>query len=84
MAYGICPVVTDTGGSAELVASGESGLVVPPGDPGALAEAILRLYEDPAEARRMGARARQRIENEFGIRQTIDKTLQVYRRALEN
>ncbi len=84
MAYGICPVVTDTGGSAELVASGESGLVVPPGDPGALAKAILRLYEDPAEARRMGARARQRIENEFNIRQTIDKTLQVYRQALDN
>jgi glycosyltransferase involved in cell wall biosynthesis len=82
MAYGVCPVVTDTGGSAELVVSGESGLVVPPGDASALAAAILRLYENPSETRHMGARARERIADNFNIRQTIDKTLEVYRRAL--
>jgi glycosyltransferase involved in cell wall biosynthesis len=84
MAYGICPVVTDTGGSAELVISGESGLVVPPGDAGALAKAVIRLYENPEETRRMGARARQRIEKHFNIRQTVEKTLEVYQELLKD
>lgn len=82
MAYAVPPIVTDTGGSAELVEDGESGLVVPPGDPKALAAAISRLARDPARARSMGAKARQRVDRQFNIRQTIDRTLDLYRELL--
>jgi len=78
MVYGVPPVVTDTGGSAELVVDGASGLVVPPGDPAALAQAVRRLYENPVLARAMGERARRRIDESFNIRQTIEQTLAVY------
>jgi len=43
MAYGVAPIVSDSGGSAELVVDGESGIVVAPGDAAALAAAIERL-----------------------------------------
>ncbi len=78
MVYAIPPVVTDTGGCAELVVDGDSGLVVRPNDPGALAAAVLRLAEDPAAARAMGERARARIDTHFNIRQTVADTLRVY------
>ena len=63
--YAVRPVVTDTGGYAELVVDGESGLVVRPNDPGALAAAVLRLAEDTLAARTMGERARARIATHF-------------------
>ncbi len=82
MAYGVPPVVTDTGGSPELVAHGESGLVVPTGDAAMLAGAIRRLYEDPEGACTMGDNARRRIDEKFNIQETIERTLAVYQDAL--
>jgi phosphatidylinositol alpha-1,6-mannosyltransferase len=54
-------VATNTGGIADAVADGETGLLVPQEDVEALAGALLRLLENPAEARAMGKRARARI-----------------------
>ncbi|MFN2633941.1 MAG: glycosyltransferase, partial [Thermoanaerobaculia bacterium] len=45
----------------ELVVDGESGILVPPGDPEALAAALGRLLRDPAERRRLGDRGRRRV-----------------------
>lgn len=78
MVHGVTPIVTDTGGSAELVENGVSGLVVPPGDARALADAILRLSRDPAQSRRMGARARERIGERFRLDTAVTQHLQVY------
>lgn len=79
MAYATPAVVTDSGGSPELMVDGESGLVVPPGDSRALAEAILFLCRNPQEAERIGERGRQRIAEDFRIQDTISRTLQLYR-----
>ena len=79
MAYGVAPVVTDCGGSPEIVVDGECGLVVPVRDAGALAHAITRLYEDAELRKRYGAAARARIGNEFRIETTIERTLALYR-----
>ena len=79
MAYGVAPVVTDCGGSPELVQHGVSGLVVPVADEVALAEAVRRLHDEPELRRRIGAAARQRIRMSFRIEDTIAKTLELYR-----
>jgi len=49
----------------EIVKDGETGLLVPPGDAVALAEALERLLGDPARARAMGARGRARVAQRF-------------------
>lgn len=81
MVYSVPPIVTDTGGCAELVADGSSGLVVPPGDPLVLAQAMLRLCADREATAAIGRRARERIDSHFNIRDTISKTIEVYREA---
>jgi len=56
------PVITSrTVGQVDVVAHGVTGLYVPPGDAAALRSAILRLRDDPTEAARMGARAREEV-----------------------
>jgi glycosyltransferase involved in cell wall biosynthesis len=79
MAYGVAPVVTDCGGSPELVQHGVSGLVVPVADAAALAAAIRMLHDDAALRARLGAGARERIGRDFRIEDTIAKTLALYR-----
>ena len=78
MAYGIAPVVTDCGGSPEVVVDGVSGIVVPVRDVPALTAALKRLHDDPELRRRLGAAARERIRNDFRIEDTIAKTLELY------
>jgi len=82
MVYECAPIVTNTGGSPELVEEGISGFVVPPGDVEALAAAIERLALDPAKCREIGRNARTRIGEHFKIGTTIDKTLALYEELL--
>jgi glycosyltransferase involved in cell wall biosynthesis len=51
----------------EVVTDGETGLLVPPGDPEALAAALARLASDPAWRRAAGEAGRRRAEDEFSI-----------------
>jgi glycosyltransferase involved in cell wall biosynthesis len=78
MAYGVAPIVTNVGGSPELVLDGQTGLVVPPGDVAALADALLRLYRDPPLRERLGRAARERIGTHFRIDTTIEETAALY------
>ncbi len=65
-AAGVPSVAGDSGGAAEAVVDGETGLVVRrPEDAGELASAIGRLLDDPELARRQGAAARRRAETAF-------------------
>lgn len=74
-----CPVVaTDVGGNREVVRDGETGLVVPAGQPGALAEAIERLLASPETARRMGSEGRSRALALYSRAAMISATLEVY------
>lgn len=82
MAQGIAPVVTDAGGSAELIEPGVSGLVVPPGDDKALAEAFNQLLADDKSREVMGKAAQERIARDFSVDQTIQKTLCMYKEVL--
>ncbi|HVM90438.1 MAG TPA: glycosyltransferase [Verrucomicrobiae bacterium] len=60
-AAGLPIVMSDVGLAGEVIKDGESGLVVPPGDAHALADAIETLLEDPALAERLGAQARMAV-----------------------
>jgi glycosyltransferase involved in cell wall biosynthesis len=79
MAYGVAPVVTNVGGSAELVEDRRSGLVVAPGDARALGAALVEFYEHPDERRAFGDAARSRIAECFSIDRTIEQTYELYR-----
>ena len=83
MAFGR-PVVAAAGGALlELVADGETGLLVPPRDAAALREAVERLLGDRELRERLGRAARERACERFGWDGVIERTLEVYRRALE-
>ena len=70
-------VATDVGGVRELV--GETGVIVPAKDSGALAEAMLAMMRRPAEARaEMGRAARERILNSFGMDAKADEWEALY------
>ena len=84
MAYAIPPIVTDTGGSAELVLDGQSGIVVAPGDAGAIADAIRFLHENPTERALMGRRARERLDRHFNVAETVRHTKELLESLLED
>ena len=83
MACGTPPIVTDIGGSPELVIHNDSGLVIPPKDPQAIAAAIMALYHDPAQKKRLGENAKRRIETRFNIRETIRETRRLFEEVLK-
>jgi starch synthase len=66
MACGTAVVGSHVGGIPEVVADGETGLLVPPEDPDALAAALNALLRDPGRARAMGQAGRERAVAEFG------------------
>ena len=67
MACGKAVVSTDRGGPAETMLPGETGILVPPDDPRALAEAAINLLRDSDRRRHMGARARAHVGERFSI-----------------
>lgn len=67
------PVIgTDAGGVQELIAGDRDGLLVPPGDAQALADAMEKLMDDPTLRRTLGEAARQRIVADFSARRSAD------------
>ncbi len=65
MAHGLPVVAADVGAVSEAVVDGETGALVPPGDAGALAAALLRILADPEHAARLGAAGRERVAREL-------------------
>ncbi|GAC1341855.1 MAG: hypothetical protein NVSMB23_13970 [Myxococcales bacterium] len=82
MAAGLPMVVTDAGGNRELVRDGVNGYVVPPLNPQALAQAMVRVLEDRARARKMGSAGRAFVERELTMEAMIDAHEGVYRRVV--
>lgn len=79
MALGRPVIATRVGGVPEVVASGETGILVPPGDADRLASEILSLLRDPTRSRRLGESARAAVTQRFSVRQMVDATEDVYR-----
>ena len=82
MAHGRPVVAPAVGGLPDMVVDGETGLLVPPGDPRALRAAIDRLLADADLRRRLGAAGRERIASLSSWERVIDDTLAAYDAAV--
>jgi glycosyltransferase involved in cell wall biosynthesis len=82
MACGTPVVATRAGGIPEAIVDGQHGLLVPPHDAAALADAIVRLLKDDALRDRLAAAGRQRIVDEFSVDQMVRRTVAAYELGL--
>ncbi|MEZ5311247.1 MAG: glycosyltransferase family 4 protein [Microthrixaceae bacterium] len=82
MLAGLPVVATDVGSVSEAVIPGETGWIVEPENPTALAEAILDLLSDPERAKAMGGNARRAAESRFTMEATIAAYMSLYGRIL--
>lgn len=82
--FGSAVVATDVGDLGELMTDGENGLLVPPEDPPALANAIERLLADPPLAARLGAAGQQPVLGPHSWREAARLTLALYRRIISD
>jgi glycosyltransferase involved in cell wall biosynthesis len=82
MAAGRPIVASAAGGPREVVSHGVDGLLVPPGDVEALAQAILDLARDPERRREMGARGMEKVRGAFGVDRIARQVAEVYDRVV--
>jgi glycogen synthase len=79
------PVVASAvGGIPEVVVDGDTGLLVPPGEPGALAQAVRQIASDPALGARLARAGRRRVEARFTWDRIAERTLEIYADAIED
>jgi glycosyltransferase involved in cell wall biosynthesis len=83
MERGRAVVASAVGGLPEIVLDRETGLLVPPGDPDALATALVSMASDPSRAAAMGAAGRRRAVSAFTQERCTQQTLELYRAALD-
>jgi glycosyltransferase involved in cell wall biosynthesis len=82
MGSGLPVVASDVGAVGELVQDGVTGLLVPPGDPGAVRAAILSLAGDPERRAALGAAGRDRVAAEFGVERVVERRVRAYELAV--
>jgi len=82
MAAELPVVATTVGGTPEVVVDGMTGLLVPPRDPQALAQAIHALLVDPERRNKMGQAGRDRVRHHFTVERMVEKTESLYEQLL--
>jgi len=81
-AAGVPVVAGAAGGVPEAVADGDTGLLVAPDDPVALADGVILLLDDPEWRRQLGAAATARIRTQFSPGKMVDSYIELYREVL--
>lgn len=76
-------IAVNVGGPPEIVREGETGLLVPPRDPAAMADALEKILESPEHAKAMGEAGYERLQAYFSADRMASETLAVYRTAIE-
>jgi len=82
MAAGLPIIATPVGGIPEVIRDGETGLLVPPNDHKALAEAILKLRQDEALRTKLGEQAQKWVQEHHEVRRLPERVIQVYNRVM--
>ena len=83
MAAGRPVIASRVGGTMDIIQNGQTGLLVDEKDPGQLAQAIIRLLRDREAAEKLGGRAREYAIGKYSWDTIVERTLQVYREALD-
>jgi len=78
MAFGLPVVASNVGGIPEMVRDGETGYLIPPGDPPALRDAVIRMADDPAGRERMGRRGRAVVDESFRYEDMVSAVEALY------
>lgn len=84
MACAVPVVSTNVGGPSETIVQGETGFLIPPNEPDALAARVVELLLNPNLCAVMGARGRERVERNYDLRDSAARLGQVYSSALAN
>lgn len=84
MACGLPVVATKVGGNPELVIDGETGLLVPPSDPNAMADALKNYVLNPELMIRHGKAGRRRVEENFSILKMVKAYISIYEKSIKN
>lgn len=83
-AAGTPVVATTAGGIPELVENEKTGILVPPRDPEALADAVCTMLASPAKAKRFVAKGKEVLYQKFSAEAMVEQTLDLYRRLLKS
>jgi glycosyltransferase involved in cell wall biosynthesis len=83
LAAGKPVIATDVGGTSEVITHCETGLLVAPADPGALANAIHTLLSDAPLARRLAAAGQARVQRDFSAERMVQSVTNLYRELLQ-
>ena len=83
-AKGLPVIASRLGSLAELIDQGRTGLLFPPGDPQALAEAAEWMFTHPAELEQMSRAARQEFEAKYTAERNYEQLMQIYQHAVSN
>jgi len=84
MATGVPVILSNKGGNREVVEDGVNGLLVPIGNQEKLREAILRVLQDEALARRFVEESRERVKQDFRWDVLVNRTLRVFQTVIMN
>jgi glycosyltransferase involved in cell wall biosynthesis len=82
MIQNVAPIVTDSGGSPELIEHGKSGLIVRSGSAQDISDAIERLFNDRELLASMKANAKARIVNDFHTSKTVEQHIDLYKKLI--
>ena len=83
-ASGVPVVATKVGGVVDIIEDGLTGILVPPEDIVAMAEAIIKLLKDRKYASQIARQARRKIEKNFRLEQMVERNIRVYEEALNS
>ncbi|TPW11395.1 MAG: glycosyl transferase [bacterium] len=83
-ALGVPVVGSDLNSIPEMVVHGKTGLIVPPGDPAAMAQAIERLFVEPELAGRLGAAGPAHVRAGYSLPSMLEQTEALYRRLIRD
>ena len=81
MSLGLAIIASDVGGVSEAIAEG-TGIMVPPGDSAAITATLMNLLSDPSQIPAMGAIARQKMLQEFTLKEMLQNTEKIYTEIL--